>query len=265
MIDPFVLLELLTIGLVTGMAAGMLGIGGGIFFVPSLYFILPGIGVIPTEIAYSTIATSLFAGSFASTGAAIQHFRIKNLYINFALLLSAGSIITSLIFPKYVVDINPFVLKIIIAVTLIAVSINMFLSTGNSENKLKTLPKWILPIVGIFVGILSALSGLGGGVIFVPVLFYFFLKDIKLSIGTSSLAVALTMIVSAARFSLLDSNSVCFGQVGFINIYAGLVLGIGSLVGSYYGVKVFKITNTSIIRKIFSLFLLIISFIILVK
>ena len=73
-----------------------------------------------------------------------------------------------------------------------------------------------LALVGFIVGILSSISGLGGGFMVVPLLIYLG-REAKLAVGTSFvfiLVVAISSIISHYR-------------LGNIDIKTGLTLGVG--------------------------------------
>ena len=57
--DPILVISLLVLGAGIGLAAGLLGIGGGMILVPFLTFLLPLFGV-PQELAvHASIATAM--------------------------------------------------------------------------------------------------------------------------------------------------------------------------------------------------------------
>ena len=257
MSELFQVLIFFSVGLVTGTASGLLGIGGGIIFVPALYFMLPELNVAQGALSYAAIATSLFAGSFSSSGAFLNHLHSKNVKIKEALLLSLGSVISALIVPLFVVQIDPDILKYIFSVILLLVAGNMLINKNPEADFKIKLKLYYLTIFGLFVGAVSAISGLGGGILFVPILIYLFAFDIKLAIGTSTLVVALTMISSAISFATIDSSGFVGNyHIGYINLFAGVLLGLGAVIGSRIGLKMmFKISTLSV-KRIFSLFLI---------
>jgi uncharacterized membrane protein YfcA len=75
-------------GFFSGILIGMLGIGGGLVFVPLLYFTLPLMGIPETTLAYYTIGTSLFTGAMAVTNSAILHIKAKNFIKQPAIFIS---------------------------------------------------------------------------------------------------------------------------------------------------------------------------------
>ncbi|MCX6350892.1 MAG: TSUP family transporter [Bacteroidetes bacterium] len=88
----------------------------------------------------------------------------------------------------------------------------------------------ILVIVGIFSGILSALVGVGGGIVIVPSLIYFLHFSQKQAQGTS-LALILLPVGFLAVWEYYKQGNVNFMAVGFI--------ALGFMVGSYFSAKFF--------------------------
>ncbi len=104
----------------------------------------------------------------------------------------------------------------------------------------------LVGIVSFIAGFLGALTGLGGGVVLVPVLTLFFHVDIRYAIGASLVSVIATSSGAAAAYV----------KEGFSNIRIGMFLEIattmGAIVGAYLALKV----PTHAIAIIFGLVLL---------
>src|ERR1700761_363098 len=83
----------------------------------------------------------------------------------------------------------------------------------------------------IFAGLLGALTGLGGGVVIVPVLALLFKVDMRYAIGASLVSVIATS----------SGAAVAYVREGFSNIRIGMFLEIattlGALVGAYLTTK----------------------------
>jgi len=117
-----VLLILILIGVVTGIAAGMLGIGGAIIMVPALVFIL-GLS------QHSAQGTSL-AVMLPPIGiiAAYNYYKAGQVNIKFALILAAAFIIGSYFGSKLALNIPQPLLKKIFGLLLLLVAAKMLLS-----------------------------------------------------------------------------------------------------------------------------------------
>ena len=259
LIDIYLIILLLIIGFTTGLLSGMLGIGGGVIYLPTLLFVLPIIGITEDLITISAIATSLFAGSIASLSTFYNHNKRENISMKEGIILGVGAVISAALAPNIIVNIEPSILRIIIAFFISLVAIKLFLTNDKKERIYKRLnSKWLF-LFGLFFGGLAAISGLGGGIFYVPILYYFLKGNLKLAVGTSTIVILFTMVSSSSSFLLMNSewNSEIF-QLGYINVASAVVLGFGAIFGAFYGVKlVFKVP-LPIFRKIFSLFLLVV-------
>ncbi len=97
---------------------------------------------------------------------------------------------------------------------------------------------------------LSGLLGVGGGVIFVPLLTYLTKIDFKTNTGISSLAVVFVASASSLTYIFNDFNK------GSNLILATLVIISGGVVGGYLGSKLTPRINTKVLVRIFSLLLI---------
>ena len=245
------------IGFVTGILSGLFGIGGGIVFLPSLFFILPLIGVESNIVTVSAIATSLFAGSFASTSSFYSHWKNNNISLSDGLFLGTGCLISASIVPKFIINLDPIVLRYLIAFFITVISLKLFFSKAEEQKRYKNIDRKYLFIFGLFLGGIAALSGFGGGIFYVPLMIYYFKGNFKLAVGTSTTAVVFTMISSVISFLFLNTNwNADTLQIGYINLQAGLMLGVGALLGAKVGVKLISNISIPVFKKIFSLFLL---------
>ncbi|MGE5811052.1 MAG: sulfite exporter TauE/SafE family protein [Ignavibacteria bacterium] len=258
--EYYLLTLLIAAGYFTGILVGMLGIGGGLIFVPLLYLILPFTKVDPSQISYIALGTSLFSGSIATVTSGTKHFLKKNTDSGKAVLIASGSIIASFIFPFFVVNVKPFFLQIIFAFIFIFAAVRMYFEKGSSIIFSGIiLSEKYLPAFGFLVGGISAFSGIGGGILFVPILVYLYGTEIKKAIGTSSIITACTMISSSLSYSIQEVTG--FGvpyQIGYIYLIAGLPLGIASALGSLTGVKIVLKTSSPRLKKIFAVLLIVI-------
>lgn len=101
-----------------------------------------------------------------------------------------------------------------------------------------------LVLVGFIVGILSSISGLGGGFMIVPLLIYLG-REAKLAVGTSFvfiLVVAISSIISHYR-------------LGNIDIKTGLTLGLGGVIGAQIGPQILQHVSEQNFKRIFAVLL----------
>ena len=101
-----------------------------------------------------------------------------------------------------------------------------------------------LALAGFIVGILSSISGLGGGFMIVPLLI-FLGREAKLAVGTSFvfiLVVAISSIISHYR-------------LGNIDIKTGLTLGLGGIIGAQIGPQILQHVSEQNFKRIFAVLL----------
>jgi uncharacterized membrane protein YfcA len=117
-----VLLILIVIGIVTGILAGMLGIGGAIIMIPALVFFL--------GLSQQTAQGTSLAVMLPPIGiiAAYNYYQAGQVNIKYALILAAGFIIGSYFGSKIALNITPTVLKKIFGILLLIVAAKMLFS-----------------------------------------------------------------------------------------------------------------------------------------
>src|SRR5277367_2689763 len=98
----------------------------------------------------------------------------------------------------------------------------------------------------ILAGLLGSLTGLGGGVVIVPVLTLLFHVDIRYAIGASLVSVIATSSGAAAAYV----------REGFSNIRIGMFLEIATTLGALVGAYLTGIVSTHAIGIIFGVVLL---------
>ena len=106
------------------------------------------------------------------------------------------------------------------------------------------------PILGLAVGIVAAFFGIGGGVLFVPILILVFGLQTKMAVGTSLLAVFITSM----------SSMIAYWRQKRIVYKIGLIFDVATIPGAILGAYFTTIIQEEHLRIFFSLFLLFVSF-----
>lgn len=239
----------------------MLGIGGGLIFVPVLYLLLPYTPVDRTQIAYIVIGTSLFSAAITSISSAANHFIRHNVDIRKASYAAMGSIVSSIISSFIVIKISSFALQVIFAVVFLFIAVKMFTEGDKKRGGTKEQQKlsdYFGILFGFAVGIFAAFTGLGGGVLFVPILCYILGLEFKKAIGTSSLIISVTGIAASIAYAFhKPTGFIAPFQYGYVYLAAGLPLSLGAAAGAYFGVKIVLGSQTKTIKKAFLVLLII--------
>lgn len=255
------------VGLLIGFLVGLTGMGGGSLLAPImiLFFRIPPVWAVGTDIAYSTVTKAL--GS-------IVHFRQKNVNYKVAFWLACGSVPATLLSVGLVQYIHRHFGTVVNGVilhalgfTLVLVAVMLVLkpfimrhfeekrmekqkqealsSEVSTVNRSNRWEKWYRPVVtaliGAVVGFLVGLTSVGSGTLIIVSLAFLFPRlTSKELVGTD--------IFQA--FMLLASGAIAYIIGGTINWpIVGLLL-IGSLPGVYLGSKSSKFIPERLMRPV---------------
>jgi uncharacterized membrane protein YfcA len=251
-------------GLGGGFLAGFLGIGGGIIYILILPVALEYVGAPQSELAQYIIANSIFGTAAAALFGSIALIRNKDFYWQEVVLVGVSAIVTSYLllftfvntplYSKQFFDASVIVfLSLILLLTYLRSKTNVLLNQPVRNTNL-----WYV-ISGGISGAVSALSGLGGGTITVPLLRSGLHMDIK---QAKSISLGVIFITSTAItiFNMIDqpAGQLEFGRVGYIVFPVSVPLSIGVLIGSPLGVWVANKISSRIISYIFVGFLILV-------
>lgn len=181
------------LGIVAGILAGMLGIGGGVVIVPALIMILSAQDFPPEFIVITAVATSLCTIIFTSASAARAQIKRQAVdWIIFKLwapTVVAGSFLSGFIAAR----LPATVLEIGIAVFLLVISLIMLSRWVPDPSR--TMPgKAGTTGLGLFSGVLSGLAGIGGGNVMVPLMIFFNVPMQRAVATSSTLGFPLAMV-----------------------------------------------------------------------
>jgi hypothetical protein len=209
------------LGFAAGVLGSMIGLGGGIIIVPALTFL----GFPPTVAA----SNSLFAALSNAVASTISYTKQKRIEFSLGLKLGLLSVPGTVLGALFSNDAAPDVFKILFGFILIASAIYIFLRK-KIESRETTLSKQMLVFTigaSFFAGIISAFFGIGGGIIFVPLMVVGMGMAMKKAAPTSQLILLFSSLSGVIVHSFLGHPD--FTQVGF--------LAIGSFAGGLVGAR----------------------------
>ncbi|PLY09750.1 MAG: hypothetical protein C0625_00715 [Arcobacter sp.] len=248
---------LLISGVVAGLLAGLLGVGGGIVIVPMLYHIFIYMKIDISIAMPLAIGTSLSTIVVTSIISARSHHKkggidweLSKKWIPFVIL---GVLIGA--FSSKFIDGNS--LKFMFGVLLLLVSMNMIISSFKTLVIAKSLPgKFGQFIFATLLGIFASLLGIGGGTLMVPLLsLYSF--PIHRAVSTASLFGLIISIPATIGYIIVGWNaeSLPFASTGYVNWLAFAVLVPMTMFFAPYGVKLAYKLNVKQLKLAFAIFL----------
>jgi len=214
-------LWLIPLGFVAGVLGSMIGLGGGIIVVPVLTFA----GFTPTLAA----SNSLFAAFSNAVASTISYSRQKRIEYSIGLKLGLLSIPGTILGAYISSDVTPGIFKILFGLVLISSSIYIFLKRRIESKQYNTTKQIMLLVIGasFFAGIISSFFGIGGGIIFVP------LMVVAMGMGMKKAAPTSQLILLFASFSGLVTHSL----LGHPDYFQSLLLAIGAFGGGLVGAR----------------------------
>ncbi len=233
------------VGILAGVLGGLVGIGGSTIMLPIMYFSLG----FPETIA---IGTGLFVVIFTSVSGGYGHIVRKNADSRAAVRLAFGGVIGVLLGSwlfTLLAD-KTALLGLILGIVFLVPAVNMIreglFSRGSDTPAGVEIggSTWSLALFGVGVGILTGVTGLGGGFALVPGLIYLFGAPVYVTMGTS-LAAILPMAIIGGGIKLAQ---------GYVALGAGIVLALGSVIGAQVGAATIRYIPPGVLKLIFGLY-----------
>ncbi len=214
-------LWLIPLGFAAGLLGSIIGLGGGIIIVPVLTFF-----GFPPSLAVSNSIFAVFSNAIASSISYAKQRRIEySLGLKLGLLSIPGTIVGAYVSS----EITPSIFKILFALILVSASSYIF-SKRKIEPKNYNFSKQIMILAigaSFFAGIISGLFGVGGGIIFVP------LMVIAIGLSMKNAAPTSQFILLFASGSALVTHTI----LGHPAFYQALLLAAGAFTGGLVGAR----------------------------
>ncbi|KQT54376.1 permease [Aureimonas sp. Leaf454] len=268
------MLVLIGMGAAVGFLSGMFGVGGGFLITPLLIFYN-----IPPAVAVATGGNQVIAASFSG---ALAHYKRGTIDLKLGGMLlaggAAGSLVGVLIFTwlrrlgqlDLVVSLLYVVFLGTIGGLMLVESIKAMRRVGaggsgevrkhGQHNWVHRLPLKVrfqrsklyvsaIPVLGLgfFIGILSAVMGVGGGFIMVPAMIYLLRVPTSVVVGTSLFQI----IFTAAATTIMQAAT---NQT--VDVVLAFLLMIGGVVGAQFGAEAGRKLRGEQLRALLALLVL---------
>lgn len=213
-------LELALFGIITGFSSGFFGIGGGTILVP----LLLATGFVMKEAVAISIMQMVFSSVY---GSFLNAKRAKEV-IRDGVILGIGGSIGGLLSGYFVPNVSNEFLQYLFIAILIFTIIRIFYSPAIQTENVQIRNTYILILIGAVIGVLAMSIGVGGSILLTPILVGYLRYDLK---AATALGLFFVIFSSVAGFISTSYQ----GQMLFTE---GATVGIGSLIGVYFGIKV---------------------------
>lgn len=247
---------MLVTGVFAGILAGLLGVGGGIVIVPVLFHIFSFLGIDEAVRMHVAVGTSLATIIPTSISSARAHFKRGSVDVDLLKSWGVPIFVGVLIGTGLASYVRGEVLTGVFAVVALFVSANMALKPDGwtiSDHLPTGATKHGL---GGFIGAFSAMMGIGGGTLSVPILSACS-YPIRRAVGTASAIGLIIAIPGTIGFiaSGIDVPNRPFGSIGYANMIGFALIVPATILSAPYGAKIAHTISTGGLRKAFALFL----------
>lgn len=256
------LLIYLPLGMISGLVAGLFGIGGGIVIVPVLLVAFEVFKMTPEVMVHLAVGTSLACVVLTASSSTWSHHNKGAVMwpwvFRFAPFLIAGGLLGG-----WTADQLPGeVLTIMLGTFLLLIAFQLFINNAQPADSgtVSTPSTWVLGVSGTFMGWISAMMGIAGGALAVPFMRAFGVS-LRRAVGTSA-AIGMPVAASGvASFIVvgLDHPDRPEWSLGYVYLPAFLGIVLTSTVFARLGAKWAHTIDQKRLQRLFALFLAVLS------
>lgn len=264
--EPLILLSIIIVALAAGLLGSLFGIGGGILIIPLMTAVY---GLTATEAA----AVSLIGIVATSVGGTVFYLDHKVTNIRLGLFLEISTVIGAIIGAMAAGLMKEWMIMAIFTAVIIISAVKMILNlktdtvtseTGEFEycdlNTGETIRYDVTHKGSGFAlcsiaGIISSLTGIGGGLIKVPVMNMHMNVPMKVATATSSYMIGITAF----------SGAIVYFLNGIVMLDVAAMVAVGTFIGAMTGSRLSKKFDTSSLKKYFSILMFVVAIVMILQ
>ncbi len=255
------------IGLASGFLAGLLGIGGGILIIPSL-FLLYSFYPHPHSkfLSQCILGTSNGIILINSLKNFSNYYKQGLITIRNTLKFAGAGLTGGFVGARVASFLNTDSLKVFFGIFLILMSIKMGFFTKRDSQESFNLSEFqinifILLAIGFVVGLVSGFFGIGGGIVAVPLLTTFFKIPMIFAQGFSVSLIPFNKIGGVIGFIVggMKDVGISLPFIGFMDISLVVICGVLGGISSSWGLKMASKINQKALQRIFAVILIVVA------
>jgi len=236
------ILILLAAGAGTGFASGLLGIGGGAVMVPVIYWLALAMDVAPDIAIRIAFGTSLLVILPTVISGSWRHNKKKAVRWKTALILGSSALVGGLVGASLAAHLPEKILTVGFGGLILAIAVWMGLGIMPKLGREDAEPRENLALVaacGFPIGIVSGLTGIGGGVLIVAVLVLALNFPMHTAVGTSVASIILASLGGIIGYIVngLGVPDLLPYSLGYVNVPIWLCLAATSIPVAQLGAR----------------------------
>lgn len=253
-------------GLVGGFIAGLTGIGTGFLMIVVIPLALQYMNMAEAEMVRFTIANTIFATMCSALVNNLTMWRKKQIHMKDMAWVTVSAVISSSVVLHFFVmreEYSKDTYNSIIVIFLTYIIYRTIYKLRKPFHYDEVESKFKLSVTGVVAGLVSAVTGLGGGSIIIPMLNLWLKMDIKKAKSISFGAIfGIAFILTIINLFKSPSSDIPYTHMGYILLPVAIPLSIGVIIASPLGTGLSDRLSS---RTISIVFLIVISIVLLLK
>jgi uncharacterized membrane protein YfcA len=243
------------LGIVAGVLAGLLGVGGGLVLVAALAWLLPQVGVAPEMAMHAALASSLASIVLTAMASARAHARRGSVLWPTVAWMVPGLLAGGWLGSAAAVRIDGDVLRWLVAAYCLVAAAQLMLSRAR-ERAEGIVPRGPgMTAAGTGIGAVSAIVGIGGGSMTVPLLVWRGVAPVR-AVGTSSACGVAIGLGSALGYALHPPAGALGAHAwGYVYLPAAVGVALASVLAAPWGTRLAHRLSGAHLKRVFAGFL----------
>lgn len=258
-LSPLMFLLFPLLGLVAGVLAGLLGVGGGLVLVAALAWLLPLFGVPQDAAMHAALASSLASIVLTAASSARAHAARGSVLWPTVAWMVPGLLLGGWLGSSVAVALDDGALRWIVAGYCLVAAWQIGFGRTRAPGDGSEVPAprgWPMSAAGGGIGALSAVVGIGGGSMTVPLLVWRGVRPVR-AVGTSSACGVAIGLSSALGYAMhAPAGALPAHGWGYVYLPAAVGVALASVVAAPWGTRLAHRISGEALRRIFALFLL---------
>lgn len=248
-------------GAIAGLLAGLFGTGGGIVLVPVLLLLFQSQPIPADAITHFALGTSL--ASIVATGLASgwTHHRQGNTDWRLVASIAPFAAVGTQIGAGIADAIDGQTLRQIFGLFEIGIGLRMWRKSERSPTPLSSaFPRSVYAAGGLAIGVASALFGIGGGTLTVPIAHLLLGRPIRVAVGSAAAIGVVVALCGTAGFIYQGWGQAGFppDAAGYVLVHSALMIAVASTPAAFYGARLAHRAPAPILHRLFSILLMVV-------
>ncbi|HWS78415.1 MAG TPA: sulfite exporter TauE/SafE family protein [Thermomonas sp.] len=250
----------LLLGALAGVLAGLLGIGGGLVLVAALAWLLPLQGVPADAAMHAALASSMASIVLTAASSARAHHRRGSVLWPTVAWMVPGVLLGGWLGSRVAIGLGGDALRWCVAIYCFVVATQMLASRAQASGDARVVPRGPgYSAAGAVIGALSALVGIGGGSMTVPLLVWRGVTPVG-AVGTSSACGIFIGLGSALGYALqAPSGALPLAHtIGYVYLPAAIGVAATSVLAAPFGTRLAHAISGAALKRVFAVFMVLV-------